>query len=65
MSNENIIAAFFTIYALFGDEVRLLFFQFEQDTVFYTISTIALFSLMLKFLLTFMQNLSMASVLLG
>ena len=44
--DSNFVTAFMTvitIYALFGDDVRILAFSLESDDVFYGISTFCLF----------------------
>lgn len=46
MIDSNFVTAFMTIitvYALFGDDIRLLAFSLSADDVFFSISTFCLF----------------------
>mmetsp|Transcript_4206 Transcript_4206/g.8486 ORF Transcript_4206/g.8486 Transcript_4206/m.8486 type:complete len:833 (+) Transcript_4206:135-2633(+) len=49
----NILMVILTVYALFGDDIRLAFYEVDDDQIFYTISTIAMFMFIIEMMLQF------------
>lgn len=48
----TVIITIFTIYALFGDDIRLAFFTYSEDTVFFSLASVSLGLFLLEFVLS-------------
>jgi hypothetical protein len=49
---STIVMTIITIYALFGDDIRMLAFEKKDDDVFYSLSVISLFAFLLELVLS-------------